>query len=801
MERQWKKRHRRPRIGWLTALALALGGCGGGSGNAPEPHVAPANIHVDPASNDVPEGGATAVAEPAASTASTARAGIAAASGATQPDYLAAASLWRPLVDVELAVQPGSALDLSDVLAPYARRDRALCANWTMTTLILPDTDAGMTALVAEVRRRGYNLVRLHYLDQALLNKPRAVDRDFDPVKLDRFYRLTAALAAAGIGYALDVYSGDASFMSTATLNAIGWDRGKLRLHYDSRYIADWKAAVDRMLASVNPYTGRTLLRDPALKLVIGVNEGGIVFKAGFKQAFEPELAAPWNRWLLDRYGSTAAWRAAWAASPPASTEDPAAGSVALPAYAARSDARSQDFARFMIATESALATWMRDYLAERGYTGVFSNMNVRNSWEEDFAREPATAMTYNVYHDHPNSYGLGGSIRDDSALDNALSYLRIAAQHRYLDRPFYLTEASQVFWNRYRREFALAGAFASHQGWQGLCSFGAQHDALRYDPATPYASRQRIETFQIWGDPILTAVDRINAFLYRRGDVAEGKSALGYVMRQPEALAITTASPWTMNLAPFASKRSLLYKIGIVPGSKVDDAGNWIGPGSKPAYAYFREPFRVKEEYAPTVRPGYSSVETSIGQWYEVAARAREYGGLPAGNITDATADILQNDSNQITYDLRKRTARIITPKSELVTYGELPTGGRTFWMVSPSTPNATASAHSLDDLPLTISNHVLLVHLTDARNTGMKFSDTAEKTIADWGKLPVTIRGSIITARFIRTGNWKLYALDLQGNRIEERPLVMTGTRLEFKLDNTVGDRPVLYYELVKQ
>jgi len=790
-------------IAGASVLALAAcGGGNGGSGTAPAAALAdPASVtHVDPAGGDIPEPAAP-IAAAAASTATADTARATASAAAPVPAYIAAASVWRPLADTELAIQPGSALDFSAVLAPYAKRDRALCANWTMTTVGLPASAAEAQTLVNELRRRGYNFVRLHYLDQTMLTKARATDSEFDPVKLDGLFRLTAALSAAGIGYGLDIYSGDGGYMKAATLNAIGWTQGKLRVHYDSRYIADWKSAVDHMLGTVNPYTGKTLLRDPALKLVIGVNEGGIAFKSSFARAFDPELMAPWNAWLLAHYGSSAAWRAAWSAIAPASAEDPAAGSVAQPAFGTTvNDLRAQDYTRFLLATERGLADWMTAYLRDRGFTGKFSFMNARNSWEEDLSRGAGSAVTYNVYHDHPSKYGIGGSITDTSSLDAALSYLRNAAVHRYLDRPFYLTESSQVFWNRYRREFPLAGAFASHQGWEGLCSFGFTFDSLRYDMTSAFDSKRRVESFQMWGDPVLTAADRINAFLYRRGDVAEGRSALGYVMREPEIIAHASGPAWGRNFWPFATKRALLYKTGIVAGSKVSDAGNWIGADPKPPYSYFREPFRNVEEYEPKPRAAFAGVETLLAQWYEVAARARDFGGIDSANLTDAPADIIQSDSKQIYYDLRAHRARVVTPKSEVVMFGDQPTGGRTLWLVAPSTPNGTVSVHSLDDRPLTTSDHLLLVHLSDARNSKMQFADAAEKTIAAWGSFPVVIRGSMVTTRIIRTGAWKLYALDLRGNRIEERPLVSTGARLEFQLDNTVGGQPVLYYELVK-
>ncbi|WP_028310385.1 hypothetical protein [Derxia gummosa] len=823
-----------PAVRWVfTAIAAGLlAACGGGGDSSAGGASAAISVaHVDPAASDVPEHAADAselpaTTEPAAragdaepvatddapvdaaeagpaddatDTAAPAARAVAAATGTAPAAWQTAVTQWRPLAESDISIAPGSALDFTSIMSRYASRDRSLCANWSMATLILPSTDAEMNALVAEVKRRGYNFVRMQSLDASLLTRARSTDREFDPVKLDKFFRLTAALSRAGVRYSVDIYSGDASYMKAATLNAIGWDKGKLRLLYDERFMDDWKGAVDTILGKTNPYLKKPLALDTRLRLVIGVNEGGIAFKGGFQRRFEPELAAPWNRWLADHYGSTAAWRAAWG-SVATTTEDPSAGNVAMPGFDTRGDIRGQDFARFMNALETGLLKRMTDYLRAKGYTGFVSHMNVRNSWQEDFSREAGNAITYNAYHDHPSSYGLGATIRDESVFDGQFNYLRHAALHRYLDRPFYLTEGSQVFWNRWRREYALAGAYASHQGWEGLCSFGFTHDSLRYDPNTIWLTRRYVESFQMWGDPILIGVDRINNFLYRRGDVSEGTKPLGYVMRPKEAYAVPTLQPWNMNFGVFASKRAFLHQIGLLPESKFDASGNWIG-GTKP-YTWLSDPLRVREEYQPTPRKAYANVSLIDAQWYEAAARDREAGHLPASNKTNAPADIVQSDNAQLLWEMRERRARVITAKSELITWGDTPAIGRVLRVMPQSSPNSLVSIHTLDDKSIGSSSHMLLVHLSDARNTDMKFSDATEKTITDWGHLPVILRGSIVSARLIRGGAWKLYALDMRGNRIEERPITHPSTTtIEFTLDNTTGSQPVMYYELVKQ
>ncbi|WP_139826439.1 hypothetical protein [Derxia lacustris] len=706
---------------------------------------------------------------------------------------LAAGALWLPMKEYDLTVTPGTALDLSGPLQGYSAR--GMCMNWVLESMSPLGSATAATTYVNEIKRRGYNLVRLHGIDAALMQSG-TVDANINAGQLDSLFRLIAELGKQGIGYTMDAQSYKTGWVNNTAVNA------KSRIHYDPRYQAAWKKAVDRIFDTVNPYNGVTIAKDPNLKVIVGINEGSIAMVAGVSGGkFDDGLKPGFNAWLMKKYGSVEAFRAAWSAVALAAGEDPSLGGVALPLRSAGKTRREDDFGRFMAETEMATASWMRDYLAAKGAVGKFSNANSCQSWGDTLARSQGDAITFNNYHDHPSGDGVGSSIVNNSAFDTMGAYLRGAAGLRYHGRNFYATEFSQPFWNKYRYESgAMSGAFAAHQGWNGLCSFGHQLDATAYQNPPKWDHLGQIRSFFNWGDPILTASDRIAAFLYRRGDVWPARFTVAYTARPDKMLDYRWGASWMMSWTPAVANMSFISKIAQITPDQTDGNRNWTGSGTAPNF--IKEPLLTNDELTPTPRAAFAGYAAGDAQWYETAARVREAGMLYPNNQTDAVNGLVQSDTNQTIWDFRNRALRVVTPKTEVLTFDSTVVQGNVL-SIGRFTPGATVAAIALDnDQALTATSRILLTHVTDARNTNMKFTDSTAKTLAAWGTLPVLMRGSVIEARLAISGNWTLYALDARGNRVETRPVTVDGNGVSFKLDNTIGGKgPAVYYELVRQ
>ena len=218
----------------------------------------------------------------------------------------ATASEWMQLADRELSVIPGSALDFSQLVeaGPAGKHgwakvledghigferlnspQRFLMASFVFSNLNggLPDK-AESEHLAQELKRTGYNAVRLHGLDAHLMTG-RSRDFDFDPDQLDRLYYLLAQLKAAGIYWIADgLTSQNAAWGDVRPHRWVKKHRAKMDVLTSSKGFAHWATLVERLWGRKNPYTGGTPLQDPAMLGLILVNEGSVGFLAAVER-------------------------------------------------------------------------------------------------------------------------------------------------------------------------------------------------------------------------------------------------------------------------------------------------------------------------------------------------------------------------------------------------------------------------------------------------------------------------------------------------------------------------------------
>ncbi|MBR0459679.1 MAG: hypothetical protein IJJ26_10625, partial [Victivallales bacterium] len=106
-------------------------------------------------------------------------------------------------------------------------------------------------------------------------------------------------------------------------------------------------------------------------------------------------------------------------------------------------------------------------------------------------------------------------------------------------------------------------------------------------------------------------------------------------------------------------------------------------------------------------------------------------------------SSGLITSDTGEITLNSKRKTLRIVTPKSELLT-GEGVLCGKVLAGADMSCFQ-TIALLSLDNLPLAESKRMLLVQLTDMSNEDVTFKDKDRKILIDWGHLPQMLqRGS---------------------------------------------------------
>lgn len=712
---------------------------------------------------------------------------------------------WVPVRDVSLEIARGSPLDFSTFagntpivdrvvagpsghLALASRPDepvRFLCAAlaWTPPSGGFPD-HATADRYAEQLRAHGYNMARFHFVDLTLMSG-RAKDFDYDPVQLDRFRYLLAVLKRQGIRWIFDGMTHPEGAKGDASPDR--WDHGDLKLlvHVDAAARRHWSRLVETLYASVNPYTGLAPLRDPALALVVLVNENGAEFDAMENygrdhRPYSAKLLPAFNRWLATRYGTTAALRAAWPTLGAGERIENA--SVELPASWDERGPRMRDTQLFVGALNADTNHWMAGEIRRLGYVGLTTQYN--NMWwtATDATRAALPVVAQDTYFDEIDDFRPGAALTQKSSLDDAVGYLRAMMGTRWFGKPFGLTEWGHVFPNRFRHEAGIAvPAYAALQGWDFIDQHSAGAVDLEYGDPAPF--KTHILPYEVGLDPVARASETLAALLFRRGDAAEAPGAVAVPFGAPGDMLGDGRDP----VPDEVTRLGLLARLGLQP------PGRGLPDAAQPALT------------VPLSDVGHGDETAAQARLDARVAAMRASGMLPAANRTDPDRDLWESQTGQLLLNARDRSIAVVTPRTEAVSLMNVPNPRRlgTLTVDEASAPCLVA-ASALDGSSLGAARRILLVVATDAINSGMTFRDAERHVISDWGRLPVLIERATIRLRLTLPdpGNWSLTSLHLDGSRGDPLPLSVDRDGVAASIDNAAASHgPTTYWVLERR
>jgi hypothetical protein len=688
---------------------------------------------------------------------------------------------WLPVREISLELAPGSPLDFSTILPngtigperhlviangrfamsdSPARPEPLLCASlaWSPASGGFPNHDDA-DRYARQLAMHGYNIARFHFVEAALM-AGRSADFDFDPDVLDRVHYLMAALRREGISWILDGM--------TSARGGLGgyddrWDgRGDLKeaALLDAAGLEHWRRLQQRFLAAVNPYTGLAPVADPALALIVLVNEGGLEFDSIVRegqgeQGYTERIRTGFNAWLRTRYADSSALSAAWGGLGwGESLED---DTIALPGNRWGPSPRYRDVQRYFIEAEVQGTATMATTLRSLGYAGAISNYNNWPILQASLSRRDLDAVTMNTYFDWVSGYAPGTRIEQTSSLARGLDYIRLTASTRWLGKPFLLTEYDHLFWNRYRYEAGLAvPAYASFQGWDGLCRHGHGPIVLRYGEDVPH--KKQMLPYAIALDPVARAGETLAALLFRRGDVAPSALTVPFSIEGETGLSDRIDAREPEDLTGLMALAAIGLKQGERQGTSV-----------------------------PAVR-----AETSFA---DMVARLVAAGAIDQQRADAAAEGVYRSDTGQIEITPDRRLLKVVTAHTVAAAFetldGELSLGPAT---VHASGTPALFALSALDGEALATSRRILVILATDARNTNMRFADADAKEIVDFGHLPVLIQHGTVDFSLEGTGNWTIAPVGLDG---VVKPVLLQGEgRIDAHLDNETSDGPTTYF-----
>jgi len=719
------------------------------------------------------------------------------------------AETWLPLTDKDLEVKAGSALDFSVLseVGPagkygwakatpeghisFERRaipHRFFCASFAFSPSSggMPTADMGKRIAV-QLRRTGYNLVRLHFVD-AMLMSGREQDFDLDQTQLDRFFRFVAALKEEGIYWVIDGLTSDNGAYGDADRNR--WKKKhnlKRDLLFDAKAQAHWTRLTTDLWGRKNPYTGLSTLQDTALLGVILVNEGTLGFLATTTgNKWPDELGPAFAEWVKGRYPNDAAMRSAWGgdAEPGDSVS---ARSLSVPRSVRAQGARANDFMRFVGDLERVAFKRMDAHVRSLGFSGLTTAYDVWGFFHADVTRANAGWIDMHTYAELPSAFSQPGSkIAHVSSFDKGGRWVRELTQSRQWGKPFTVSEWGQPFWNRWRHEsVALMPAIAAHQGWDAICHFADNPLLLSYtDP--PGQRQSAIQPFGVGVDPVLRVGERLAALLFLRGDVAASDARLRLSL-DPEAI-YSQGRGWEQ-VPESIGRLTLAVPSGLDIGtdSKSSSGRELLLGAAKDGAGWIR-----------TVGKVASRLRLSTGPIEDL----RDTGLLPKGNVTDPARGLIQTDTGQLRFDSNLPQLTIVTDRSLVIVTRGGDAAVEGFALRGTSTPGLFAVS-SLDGERVGASQRLLVFVLTDAINSGMTFQDVARTTIRTLGKVPplvVPVRTHVsIASSAMAEAN--VYPLSLAGER---RGPALQATRsdgvLQFDLDTArLEGGPALMFEIV--
>jgi len=610
-------------------------------------------------------------------------------------------------------------------------------------------------ALAERLARTGYNAVRLHHFDRDVVKHLPKDSTTVEPKSLKMLDYLIFALKKQGIYITTDLFTVrtlcPGEFPSLPHLSdARAYKLAAMILPEVNQNL---KTLARRLFTHFNPYTGLRWADDPVFIGISLINENTILHNLNM---VSPEI----RKLYRDRFAAYAKKNGL--------AVDGAEGEV--------------NFRRFVL---RVYHDYYRDMVKFMRGLGVRAPITDQNYIPTPNATEQRVHYDYvdnHVYWDHPkfvgHAWSLPAQFSNSSVLKSRLRTPAVIAASRIFGKPFTVTEYDFCYPNRFRAEgLPIFAAYAAMQDWDGIYHFAYASNRDNMFPA------RGIEIFDSVNDPVRILSQRISAVFFRRRDV---KSAV-------EAFPVVVSPKAYLNYMPlFPVPAGELMFFGRVGSVLRESSGKFVPPlpeGTRAVYALDPE-LKTGECKVPLLR-----AKTSV----ELVRDMLKLKLLTPAE-TDAAANRAASSTGQLFADFDRGTFRAETPESVLLVLPGTQSGSAGPLSVAAMRDFAVFSAIAIDGKPLKQSGRILLLHLTDVKQEGDKFSADGKVLLSHNGRgVPLARHGVAELTVKCAGEHWKLYALDLSGRRIAEISFRRESGAVKFRADNfAVAGQVIFAYEL---
>lgn len=592
----------------------------------------------------------------------------------------------------------------------------------------------------------GYNIMRIHHYDEPIIDKSSPGRLGFDPDKLDY---LVAAMKKRGIYITTDLYVSRV-LADDAVEKDIGWDKSmtanKAAFFVSRKAVENWQTFSKTLLNHVNPYTGLAWKDDPAIVSISLVNENTIF---GSSNAMFSHFEKLFNKWLE--------------------------------AKSITANDKDRSFLRKIFLSE-VYGNFYKEQKAFLDSLGVRAMITDQNFWEGysvTLMRKNYDIVDTHRYYGHPSfiekPWSLPAKMKNTSSISEyggciSLSDCQIAG------KPFSITEWNYVNNNDHCAEGAfLVGAYGSLHRWDMLCRFAYAHATVNF--ANP------VWTTTYFDANIVSLLsDRAGALFYLREDV------------KPSDITITSFLPEDYLTRPDSEKNSqspLLRRIGLYAATEVE-----INPTPSGFKIPQNSPFAVAAEKAVIEQNKFEKPVI-----LDSRANLPELSKLTGGKL-DVENERYESSTSEMVLDKKNETWQLVTPRSEAFIGPKGKSFKGNFSEIRNSRGWSATLVSSIDNNPLKDSSKILILHLSDIKNTNMRFDDPEMTILRDNGTKPLLARKTDIIVKFKNPmEGWKLYALNNDGTRGDEIEMDRTAEMASVRLSTVKGRTVIFAYELVKE
>jgi len=595
----------------------------------------------------------------------------------------------------------------------------------------------------------GYNLLRLHHFDGVLAKLHNGKSSEFDPRLLNQLDYLVYAMKKRGIYITLDLYSSRTvgpGEIKEFPDREVGPGAFKALVFISPSAMENWKNFSEKLLNHVNPYTGLAWKNDPAIVTMCLINEDVIFFCANQDR----EVKALYEKKFREYTKKN--------------------GIIVT------AENRSLLWDRFLSEIYLRGYREMKNFMRKLGVKALLTDQNMWSRLPLALIRHSYDFVDNHAYWQHPEFPGkpwqLPMKTGNRSAVSAHVGFLSFFS--RLYGKPFTVTEWDFVRPNYSVEGAWIMGAYASLQNWNGICRFALSHSAARIEREV-----RPTEIFDLLDDPQRQLSERAAALFYLRGDVHKAINAYSIVLPfnyldRPDAY----------TGYPNISQLGLISRVGIS-----------IADGKRtPAW-----PVGLKAVFAPRGMT-ISAEATQLTFPDTPSLNELAQMGLLEKSCIGGTLGSFTSDTGEITINSRQETLQICTSFSEGFVLSEKSVLHGNFASVENKIGRGSFLFASMDGKPLIESERVLIMHLTETRNSGMRFRDETCEIIEDWGNLPyLAARGSAVITLKCNPA-LRLFRCNTDGRRMGEITVSRTQNGIYFNCENFIEKNPVFIYELTK-